>query len=156
MLKNWFDFVGRGGGIHAVNKQEEGSEADCGIARHIAIKPFSITKDPSNGEATVRDADRRAGNQVLIQESALGANIAVRRMQLAVRDIRLARDAASLAKAVELLQENDKTTATQLDAALAVAVRPEVRERFTKIKALLTTARLPSSWVRSSPPSRTS
>jgi methyl-accepting chemotaxis protein len=108
-----------------------------GIAGVISILlAASMVFVQMSSEATVREADRRAANQVLIEESALEANIALRRMQLAVRDMRLARDAASLGKAVEMLQESATTTGSQIDAALAVARRPEVKERFLKIKAL--------------------
>ena len=110
-----------------------------GIAGVISILlAGSMVFVQMSSEATVREADRKAANQVMIEESALEANIAVQRMQLAGRDIRLARDAAPLSKAVENLQENAATTASQLDAALAVARRPEVKERFLKIKALAT------------------
>ena len=108
-----------------------------GIAGIISILlAGSMVFVQMSSEATVAEANRKAANQVSIEESAFEANIALRRMQIAVRDIRLARDAASLNKAVESLQENAAKTATEIDAALAVAIRPEVKERFLKIKAL--------------------
>ena len=89
-----------------------------------------------SSEATVREANQKATNQVSIEERAFEANIALRRMQIALRDIRLAKDEAAVAKAVAALKENSEKTAAELDGALAVARRPEVKERFLKIKAL--------------------
>jgi methyl-accepting chemotaxis protein len=86
-------------------------------------------------DATVTEANRRADIQQQISENALKAESEMRNMQLGIRGVRLARTPA------EVNQRNNEFLAAQsvqakmLDAAIALALSPETREPFTKLKA---------------------
>ena len=88
-------------------------------------------------ESVIRTANDRSDGQVAIENGSLEANIALRRMQLAVRDIRLSRDPAEIQKHAVSLDEMSATAIKHLDAAAARTVRPENRERLQKIKGLM-------------------
>lgn len=90
-----------------------------------------------NSENAVREANRKAGVQQLIETHALEANISLRRMQVAVRDMRLVQDAAALAKTVTALKEYSEKATAETRAALAAATRPDVKERFQAINGLI-------------------
>jgi methyl-accepting chemotaxis protein len=86
-------------------------------------------------DSTVAEANRRADIQQQISENALKAESEMRNMQLGIRGVRLARTPA------EVNQRNGEFLAAQsvqakmLDAAIALALSPETREPFTKLKA---------------------
>ncbi|WP_041798698.1 methyl-accepting chemotaxis protein [Rhodopseudomonas palustris] len=87
-------------------------------------------------EQKIAAANTLAERQQYINEHTLEANIALRRIQLAVRDIRLAKTPAELEKPVAALAEMAARTQKELEAAAARAARPETKQRFEKIKAL--------------------
>ncbi|HXI08118.1 MAG TPA: methyl-accepting chemotaxis protein [Bradyrhizobium sp.] len=87
-------------------------------------------------EAAIRSANDRAEGQQIIADHSLEANVALRRMQLAVRDMRLARDPAEVQKHQAALAEARARVDKELDVAVGRTVRPENRERLLKIKSL--------------------
>ena len=87
-------------------------------------------------EAAIRSANDRAEAQRIVADHVLEANVALRRMQLAVRDLRLARQPAELQKHQATLEEARAQVEQQLDVAVGRTVRPENRERLLKIKSL--------------------
>ena len=70
-------------------------------------------------------------------DNSLSAHIDLRKIQLAARDVRLARTAAEVEKAIADLQRFKASEAKELEAALATAQRPDTRERLQKIKSLM-------------------
>jgi methyl-accepting chemotaxis protein len=88
-------------------------------------------------EQTVDSAMKRAEVQQANAASSIEARAAIRRMQLGVRDVRLAKSAQDLEKASGAVAEAHEKANTFLDAAIARALRPENRDRFGKIKSLV-------------------
>ena len=70
-------------------------------------------------------------------DNSLSAHIDLRKIQLAARDVRLARTRAEVEKTVADLQRHKASAAKELEAALATAQRPEAKERLQKTKALM-------------------
>ena len=87
-------------------------------------------------EQEIVAANKLADAQQFIDEHTLEANVALRRMQLAVRDIRLAKTPADVEKAAGALAEMNARTLKELDSAAQRTVKPENRERLEKIAAL--------------------
>ncbi|MEO8321833.1 MAG: methyl-accepting chemotaxis protein, partial [Bradyrhizobium sp.] len=88
-------------------------------------------------EATVTDVTVRAGRSQGVADSSISAHLDLRKMQLAARDIRLARTAADVDKAAADLQRFKASEAKQLEIALATSQKPETKERLQKIKSLM-------------------
>jgi methyl-accepting chemotaxis protein len=88
-------------------------------------------------EASVSAVNDRAGRSQRVSDSALAANLAMRQMELAGRNIRLSRVPAEVEKNFALLERLKATETSQLDAALASALKAETRERLEKIKSLM-------------------
>jgi methyl-accepting chemotaxis protein len=88
-------------------------------------------------EASVSAVNDRAGRLQRISDAALSANLAMRQMELAGRNIRLARAPAEVEKNVALLARLKTSETSQIEAALASAQKPETRERLLKIKSLM-------------------
>ena len=87
-------------------------------------------------ERNITAANNLADGQQFINEHTLEANIALRRMQLAVRDIRLAKTPAEMEKPIASLAEMSTRTQKELESAALRAVKPENRQRLEKISAL--------------------
>jgi methyl-accepting chemotaxis protein len=81
--------------------------------------------------------NKLADAQQFIGEHTLEANVALRRMQLAVRDIRLAKTPADVEKGASALAEMNARTLKELDSAAQRTVKPENRERLEKVAALM-------------------
>jgi methyl-accepting chemotaxis protein len=88
-------------------------------------------------EASVSAVNDRAGRSQRVSDSALAANLAMRQMELAGRNIRLSRVPAEVEKNFALLEHLKATETSQLDAALASAQKAETRERLENIKSLM-------------------
>jgi methyl-accepting chemotaxis protein len=88
-------------------------------------------------EATVSAVNDRAGRSQRVSDAALAANLAMRQMELAGRNIRLARAPAEVEKNVAQLQRLKTTETSQIEAALTSALKPETKERLQKIKSLM-------------------
>jgi methyl-accepting chemotaxis protein len=89
-------------------------------------------------EATVTAVNDRADHAQHVAEYALTANAELRQTQLAGRTIRLARSPAEVDKSLADLHKAATSEANSLDAAYATAMKPESKERLTKIKSLMT------------------
>jgi methyl-accepting chemotaxis protein len=87
-------------------------------------------------ETAIRTANDRFERQQMIADHSLEANIALRRMQLAVRDLRLARQPDQFENQRVFIREAKARADEQLDKAISKVIRPEVRERLQKIKSL--------------------
>ncbi|ABE40333.1 methyl-accepting chemotaxis sensory transducer [Rhodopseudomonas palustris BisB5] len=87
-------------------------------------------------ERDIQAANTFADNQQFISDRTLEANIALRRMQIALRDVRLARTASEVEKAASALSDMHTLTLKQLGLATPRTVKPENRERLVKIAAL--------------------
>ncbi|WP_022723137.1 methyl-accepting chemotaxis protein [Rhodopseudomonas sp. B29] len=87
-------------------------------------------------ERAIEAANKTADRQQYINEHSLEANIGLRRMQLAARDIRLAKTPAELDKPFTMLAEASARTNKELDGAIARTMRPETRQRLEKIGTL--------------------
>jgi methyl-accepting chemotaxis protein len=84
----------------------------------------------------VTAANIRADRSQRIVESTSAAHLNMRQAQLAGRGIRLARTAAEVQKGAAELHHFEKIEAKELDTALAIAQKPETRERLQRIKEL--------------------
>ena len=90
-------------------------------------------------EAAVEAANSRAATQQAIAANALEARVSLRRMQLGVRDIRLAKSPQDIEKASAAVAEGFAASTKGMDTAISKAVRPENKERFEKAKSLVNT-----------------
>ncbi|WMT77777.1 methyl-accepting chemotaxis protein [Bradyrhizobium sp. Ash2021] len=88
-------------------------------------------------DASVAAVNDRAGRSQRVSDAALAANLAMRQMELAGRNIRLSRTPAEVEKHFAQLERLKASETSQLEAALASAQKPETRERLQKIKSLM-------------------
>jgi methyl-accepting chemotaxis protein len=88
-------------------------------------------------ESTVGAANDGADRSQRVADSTLAAQLNLRQMQLAVRGIRLARSQSEVEKGAAEARQFAKLEAKDMEAALAIAQRPETRERLQKIKTLM-------------------
>jgi len=88
-------------------------------------------------EARIAEAGERAARSQQVADNSLSAHIDLRKIQLAARDVRLARTPDEVQRTIADLQRHKASEAKQLDAALATAQRQEVTERLQKIKSLM-------------------
>ena len=87
-------------------------------------------------ESTINSANDRAGVQQTIADHTLQSNIALRGMELAVRDIRQSKNPQELEKGLGGLNAASAALTRDLDVAIAKVVKPEDRERLQKIRSL--------------------
>jgi methyl-accepting chemotaxis protein len=88
-------------------------------------------------ESTVGAANDGADRSQRVADSTLAAQLNLRQMQLAVRGIRLARSQSEVERGAAEARQFAKLEAKDMEAALAIAQRPETRERLQKIKTLM-------------------
>lgn len=88
-------------------------------------------------ERKIDAANAVAAGQQYINEHTLEANIALRRMQLAVRDIRLAKNIPDVDKAAATLNEMTARISKELAGATQRTIIPENKARLEKISALV-------------------
>ena len=88
------------------------------------------------GNGDVRRSNQAAFAQLELAREAVEAKLAVRSMQLAVRDIRLANNAGELQKASEALLERLGTLTKLAEAMLKLSQVSENRTRMEKLKSL--------------------
>src|SRR5262245_29705351 len=74
-------------------------------------------------ETRIEEASGRAARSQQVADNSLSAHIDLRKIQLAARDVRLARETAEVEKAVADLQRHKASETRELDAALATAQR---------------------------------
>src|SRR5690242_2335708 len=88
-------------------------------------------------EAAVEAANARVARSQRVIDSALAAQIELRQMQVAARDIRLAKTPDEVDKGVADLQRLKGAQAKEVDAALAAAQLQATRDRLAKVKSLM-------------------
>ena len=89
-----------------------------------------------HGNASVRETSQSAIEQREIARDAVRAEAAVRGMQLAVRDLRLANSAADIQKAIQGLGNQQTSINSLVDAMLRLSHAAENRARMAKLKSL--------------------
>ncbi len=88
-------------------------------------------------ERSVAQLEEAADVQQKIMVHNLNTEAAVRRVQMNVRDVRLAKTVADIKSPAERLRENLARTFKEVDGALKLVKKPENRERLLKIRALV-------------------
>ncbi len=88
------------------------------------------------GNVSVREITESAVAQQEIARDAVKAEAAVRGMQLAVRDLRLANGPADIQKANQSLGDQQKTTSSLVDRMLRRSHEAENRARMEKLRSL--------------------
>ncbi|MBB4370941.1 methyl-accepting chemotaxis protein [Bradyrhizobium sp. cir1] len=88
------------------------------------------------GNGNVRGSNKAAVVQLELARDAVEAKLAARSMQLAVRDIRLAGNAAELQKAGESLLDRSRALNDIADSMLKLSHSEENRARIQKLKSL--------------------
>ncbi|MFK4488528.1 methyl-accepting chemotaxis protein [Bradyrhizobium sp. USDA 336] len=88
------------------------------------------------GNAGIRESSQSALAQQQIARDAVKAEAAVRGMQLAVRDLRLANSQADIQKAVQNLGDQQKSTNALVDGMLKLSHEVENRARMEKLRSL--------------------
>lgn len=88
------------------------------------------------GNASLRQSNKNVLTQQEIARDAVEAKVAVRGMQLAVRDVRLAGNASDLQKAGETMAERQRSITTLADSMLKLSHSVENRARIEKLKTL--------------------
>jgi methyl-accepting chemotaxis protein len=86
-------------------------------------------------ESAINSANQRAGVQQTIADHTLQGNIALRGMELAVRDIRHSKNPPELEKSLGGLNVAFAALTRQLDVAIANVVKPEDKEQLQKISS---------------------
>ena len=88
-------------------------------------------------ESAVTAANDRAARSQKVADTSLEAHLELRKMQLAARDIRLARTPADVEKTVADLQRYKAAMAKSIEAALETAKIAATQDRLQKTKALM-------------------
>jgi methyl-accepting chemotaxis protein len=87
-------------------------------------------------ESAINSASHRAGVQQTIANHTREGNVALRGMELAVRDIRLSKSPSELEKGSGALNEAFAVVTRELDIAIGNVEKPDDKERLQKIKSL--------------------
>jgi len=107
-----------------------------GLASLVSILlSVGMVANQSLTEQSITDANRRADVDQQIADNALRAESEMRSMQLAVRGVRLARTKPDVEKLRGEFSAAQAAQAKWLDAAISLALLPETRELFTKLRA---------------------
>jgi hypothetical protein len=101
-------------------------------------------------EATVEATGNRAATQQAIASSAIEARASLRRMQLGVGDVRLAKSGQDIEKASAAVAEGFAAGTKGMDSAISKVTRPENGERFEKAKSLVNAYEAVSGEIRRS------
>src|SRR6266851_4119237 len=107
-----------------------------GLASLVSILlSVGMVANQSLTEQSITDANQRADVDQEIADNALKAESEMRNMQLAVRGVRLARTKPDVEKLRGEFSAAQAAQAKWLDAAISLALLPETRELFTKLRA---------------------
>jgi methyl-accepting chemotaxis protein len=87
-------------------------------------------------EQAINSANMRASVQQTIADRTLQANIALRGMELAVREIKQSRAPEELERGLAALNAAFKVVTRELDVAIGNVANPEDKERLQKIRSL--------------------
>jgi methyl-accepting chemotaxis protein len=108
-----------------------------GIASAVGILLVAgMLTNQELSDAAVEHATQAADAQQTIAMNAQAAEIAIRRMQVAVRDMRLGRSVEDTDKALAAERDMAAQAAAHLDAGMRLTLRPENRDRLNRIKSL--------------------
>jgi methyl-accepting chemotaxis protein len=88
-------------------------------------------------ESSVNAVNQIADKQQGVADHTLATDIALRRMQIGLRDVRLARTPADIDKGADLFRKSMVDQQRETEGALALVMKPESRERLQKIKSLM-------------------
>src|ERR1700722_16209085 len=88
-------------------------------------------------ESSVNAANQIADRQQGVADHTLATDITLRRMQIGLRDVRLARTPAEIDKGADLFRKTMVQQQKEIEAALVLVMKPESRERLQKIKSLM-------------------
>jgi methyl-accepting chemotaxis protein len=88
-------------------------------------------------ESSVDAANQLADRQQGVADHTLATDITLRRMQIGLRDVRLARTPAEIDKGADLFRKTMVQQQKEIEAALVLVMKPESRERLQKIKSLM-------------------
>lgn len=89
-------------------------------------------------EAAITRANERATAQTTIAAHALEASVALRRMQLSVRDLRLSTTAPDVEKHAKALNDAFEKIKKELGISISLMVRPENKARLENVSGLVT------------------
>jgi methyl-accepting chemotaxis protein len=89
-------------------------------------------------EAAINAANQRARVQQTVADHSLQGSIALRGMELALRDVRQSKNQAELDRSLAAFNTSFATLTGHLDPAIASVVKPEDKERLQKIRSLAT------------------
>ncbi len=87
-------------------------------------------------EQTINSANHRAGVQQTIADHTLQGNVALRGMELAMRDIRQSKNPPELAKSLDGLNAASAALTRELDVAIGNVEKSDDKERLQKIRSL--------------------
>jgi methyl-accepting chemotaxis protein len=88
-------------------------------------------------ESSVDAANQLADRQQGVADHTLATDITLRRMQIGLRDVRLARTPAEIDKGADLFRKTMVQQQKEIEAALVLVMKPESRERLQKIKSMM-------------------
>jgi methyl-accepting chemotaxis protein len=109
-----------------------------GIASAVGILlSLAMTTNQIISETAVEEASRRADVQQRVGTSVIKVESELRNLQLTNRGARLARNVAELNRFTAAFEVAIVTINNQMDQGLAIAVKPENRERLGKLKILV-------------------
>jgi methyl-accepting chemotaxis protein len=109
-----------------------------GLAGAIGVLlSFGMVANQMNTASTVAAVNDRADRAQRVTEGALAAHADLRQVQLAGRNLRLARTTVEIDKGLADMRKAAAEEATEIDAAYAAALRAESRERLQKIKSVM-------------------
>src|SRR5207248_2348876 len=109
-----------------------------GLAGAIGVLlAAGMVANQMTSEAAVEAANGRLARSQRVIDSALVSQIELRQMQVAARDVRLARTPDEVDKGIAELQRLKAAQAREVDAALAAAQLQTTRDRLAKVKSLL-------------------
>jgi len=88
-------------------------------------------------ESSVDAVNRLADKQQGVADHTLATEVTLRKMQIGLRDIRLAKTPGEVEKGAVALRKAMAEQQREIDAALALVMKPESKERLQKIKSLM-------------------
>jgi methyl-accepting chemotaxis protein len=110
-----------------------------GLAGAVGVLlSIGVVANQMTTESSVAGVNDRADRAQRVTEATLAAQADVRQVQLAGRNLRLARTPADIDNSLADMRKAAAAEESEIDAAHAAALRPESRERLQKIKSLMT------------------
>ena len=110
-----------------------------GLAGAIGVLlSIGMVANQMMAESRVAGVNDRADRSQRVTEATLSAQADVRQVQLAGRNLRLARTTAEIDSSLADMRKAATSEAAAIEAAHSAALRPESRERLQKIKSLMT------------------